>query len=157
MFDRLRGRRDDRRVFLYAFDLIELNGEDLRRKPIEARKAALAKLLRHAKTGLLLNDHVDEPGNVVFRHACKMGLEGIVSKRLGSPYRSGRSRHWSGEAGTAAKTRRVTKANKRAQGRVGIMLANMSATPGSASRLGTKLEIHHGVAASNSGAWPALK
>jgi bifunctional non-homologous end joining protein LigD len=38
--------------------------------------------------------YIDEPGDVVFRHACKMGLEGIVSKRLGSPYRSGRSRHW---------------------------------------------------------------
>ena len=60
--------------FLYAFDLIELNGEDLRREPIEARKAALAKLLRHAKTALLLNEHMDEPGDVVFRHACKMGL-----------------------------------------------------------------------------------
>src|SRR5215831_11979575 len=93
VFDRLRYRRDDRRVFLYAFGLIELNGDDLRRAPIEARKAALAKLLRHAKAGLLLNEHIDEPGDVVFRHACKMGLEGIVSKRLGSPYRSGRSRH----------------------------------------------------------------
>jgi ATP-dependent DNA ligase len=44
--------------------------------------------------GLLLNEHIDEAGDVVFRHACKLGLEGIVSKRLGSPYRSGRSRHW---------------------------------------------------------------
>jgi bifunctional non-homologous end joining protein LigD len=94
VFDQLRYRRDDRRVFLYAFDLIELNGEDLRREPIERRKAALAKLLRHAKTGLLLNEHIDEPGDIVFRHACKLGLEGIVSKRLGSPYRSGRSPDW---------------------------------------------------------------
>ena len=92
VFDRLRYRRDDRRVFLYAFDLIELNGQDLRRKPIEVRKAALAKLLRHAKAGLLLNEHIDEPGDVVFRHACKLGFEGIVSKRLGSPYRAGPSR-----------------------------------------------------------------
>ena len=68
-------------------------GDDLRREPIERRKAALAKLLRHAKAGLLLNEHIDEPGDVVFRHACKLGLEGIVSKRLGSPYRSGRSQH----------------------------------------------------------------
>jgi bifunctional non-homologous end joining protein LigD len=42
----------------------------------------------------VLNEHIDEPGDVVFRHARKLGLEGIVSKRLGSPYRSGRSRHW---------------------------------------------------------------
>jgi bifunctional non-homologous end joining protein LigD len=94
VFDRLRGRRDDRRVFLYAFDLIELNGKDLRREPIEQRKTALAKLLRRAKPGLLINEHVTEPGDVIFRHACKLGLEGIVSKRLGSRYVSGRSRNW---------------------------------------------------------------
>jgi bifunctional non-homologous end joining protein LigD len=45
-------------------------------------------------TGLMLNEHINEPGNVVFHHACKLGFEGIVSKRLGSPYVSGRSRHW---------------------------------------------------------------
>jgi bifunctional non-homologous end joining protein LigD len=93
-FERIRYRQHDGDVFLYAFDLIELNGDDMRREPVERRKAALAKLLRHAKGGLLLNEHIDEPGDVVFRHACKLGLEGIVSKRLGSPYRSGRSRHW---------------------------------------------------------------
>jgi len=91
---RFRYRRHDDSTFLYVFDLIELNGDDLRREPIEHRKAALAKLLRHAKAGLVLNDHIDEPGDVVFWHACKLGLEGIVSKRLGTPYRSGRSRHW---------------------------------------------------------------
>jgi bifunctional non-homologous end joining protein LigD len=68
--------------------------DDLRREPIERRKAALAKLIRRARTGLMLNEHVDEPGDVVFRHACKLGLEGLVPKRLGSPYRPGRSRHW---------------------------------------------------------------
>jgi bifunctional non-homologous end joining protein LigD len=91
--ERIRYRQHDGDVFLYAFDLIELNGDDLRREPIERRKAALARLLRHTKAGLLLNEHIDEPGDVVFRHACKLGL-GIVSKRLGSPYHSGRSRHW---------------------------------------------------------------
>ena len=93
-FDRLRYRRQDGHVFLYAFDLIELDGDDLRHEPIERRKAALAKLVRNGKSGLVLNEHIDEPGDVVFRHACKLGLEGIVSKCLGSPYRSGRSRHW---------------------------------------------------------------
>ena len=44
--------------------------------------------------GLQLNEHISEPGGVLFRHACKMGLEGIVSKRLGSSYRSGRSTNW---------------------------------------------------------------
>jgi bifunctional non-homologous end joining protein LigD len=94
-FDRLRYRRGDGAVFLYAFDLIELNGEDLRREPLEARKAVLAKLLRQPQPGLELNEHADDlPGDIVFRHACKLGFEGIVSKRLGSPYRSGRSRDW---------------------------------------------------------------
>jgi ATP-dependent DNA ligase len=41
-----------------------------------------------------LNEHIAERGDIVFRHACKLGLEGIVSKRLGSPYVSRRSRHW---------------------------------------------------------------
>jgi len=44
--------------------------------------------------GLVLNEHIDEPSEIVFRHTCKLGPEGIVSKRLGSPYRSGRSRDW---------------------------------------------------------------
>jgi ATP-dependent DNA ligase len=93
-FDRLRYRRQDGHVFLYAFDLIELDGNDLRREPIERRKAALAKLTRRAKAGLVLNEHIAERGDIVFRHACKLGFEGIVSKRLGSPYHSGRTRYW---------------------------------------------------------------
>ena len=93
-FDRLRYRRGDGSIFLYAFDLLELNGEDMRREPLEARKRQLANLLRPALVGLQFNEHIEEAGNVVFRHACKMGLEGIVSKRKGSPYRSGRSPDW---------------------------------------------------------------
>jgi bifunctional non-homologous end joining protein LigD len=93
-FDRLRYRRQDGHVFLYAFDLIELNGDDLRREPIERRKVLLIRLLTKASVGLQVNDHIVEPGDVVFRHACQLGFEGIVSKRLGSPYHSGRSRHW---------------------------------------------------------------
>jgi bifunctional non-homologous end joining protein LigD len=91
VFDRIRYRRQDRAVFLFAFDLLELNGEDLRREPLEVRKRQLATLLRNALVGLQLNEHLEhEDGAVVFRHACQFGLEGIVSKRLGSPYRSGR-------------------------------------------------------------------
>ena len=87
VFDRLRYRRQDRAVFLFGFDLLELNGQDLRRQPIETRKRELCKLLRwSAQIGLQLNEHIAEPGDVVFRHACKLGLEGIVSKRLGSRY-----------------------------------------------------------------------
>src|SRR5262249_17324115 len=73
---------------------IELNGDDLRREPIERRKVSLIRLLAKASAGLQVNDHIVQPGDVVFRHACQLGFEGIVSKRLGSPYRSGRSPHW---------------------------------------------------------------
>jgi bifunctional non-homologous end joining protein LigD len=94
-FDRLRYRRADGTVFLFAFDLLELDGRDLRREPLEVRKATLASLLRRAGAGVRLNEHLEhEDGGVVFRHACKLKLEGIVSKRLGSVYRSGRSRDW---------------------------------------------------------------
>jgi bifunctional non-homologous end joining protein LigD len=93
-FELLRGRQHDGEVALCAFDLLELDGADLRREPIETRKATLASLLRGHLPGLLLNEHFEHPGDVVFRHACKLGLEGIVSKRLGSRYRSGRSPDW---------------------------------------------------------------
>jgi bifunctional non-homologous end joining protein LigD len=58
------------------------------------RKATLASVLRGYLPGLRLNEHLTYPGEIVFRHACKLGLEGIVSKRLGSRYRSGRSPDW---------------------------------------------------------------
>jgi bifunctional non-homologous end joining protein LigD len=93
-FDRIRYRRHDASVFLYAFDLIELNGDDLRREPLEVRKATLASILAKAPPGLRLNEHIEADGPTVFAHACKMGLEGIVSKRKDSPYRSGRSPDW---------------------------------------------------------------
>src|SRR5262245_38975987 len=84
-------RRGDGTVFLFTFDLLELNGDDLRREPLEVRKATLAS----AASGLRLNEHLEhDDGELVFRHACKLGLEGIVSKRLGSRYRSGRSPDW---------------------------------------------------------------
>jgi bifunctional non-homologous end joining protein LigD len=79
---------------LCAFDLIELDGEDLRRAPIEHRKRKLAKLVRTPHPGIALNEHYEGDGDIVFQHACKLGCEGIVSKRLGSTYRSGRSKHW---------------------------------------------------------------
>jgi bifunctional non-homologous end joining protein LigD len=94
VFERLRRRVEDRHVFLYAFDLLELDGRDLRGEPLETRKATLASLLRKAMAGLKFNEHLTNDGDAVFRHACALGLEGIVSKRLGSRYTSGRSRDW---------------------------------------------------------------
>ena len=77
-----------------AFDLLELNGEDLRQQPIEVRKQTLAKLLHGSHRNIVFNQHFDGDGAIIFKHACKLGCEGIVSKRLGSPYRAGRSAHW---------------------------------------------------------------
>ena len=79
---------------LCAFDLIELEGEDLSRTPIEHRKRMLAKLVRAPRPGIVVNEHYEGYGEIIFQHACKLGCEGIVSKRLGSLYRSGRSPHW---------------------------------------------------------------
>ena len=94
-FDRSRYRQHDASVFLYAFDLVELNGDDLRRDPLAVRKATLASLLARAAPGLRFNAHIDEKdGPLVFAQACKLGLEGIVSKRRNSAYRSGRSSDW---------------------------------------------------------------
>jgi bifunctional non-homologous end joining protein LigD len=93
-FDRIRYRRHDASVFLYAFDLIELSGDDLRREPLEVRKATLKSVLAKAGSGLRLNEHIEADGPTVFAHACKMGLEGIVSKHKTSTYRSGRSPDW---------------------------------------------------------------
>jgi bifunctional non-homologous end joining protein LigD len=93
-FDRIRYRRHDASVFLYAFDLIELSGDDLRREPLEVRKATLKSLLAKAGPGLRLNEYIEADGPTVFAHACKMGLEGIVSKHKASTYRSGRSPDW---------------------------------------------------------------
>jgi len=77
-----------------AFDLLELDGEDLRREPIEKRKELLAELLAGSQLNLVFNECFEEDGAIVYREACKLGCEGIVSKRLGSSYRSGRSPHW---------------------------------------------------------------
>jgi bifunctional non-homologous end joining protein LigD len=93
-FDLLRSWRHDRAAVLCAFDLIELDGKDLRRVPIEQRKQVLADLLHREREGIVLNVHYDCDGATIFKHACALGCEGIVSKRLGSPYRSGRVEHW---------------------------------------------------------------
>jgi bifunctional non-homologous end joining protein LigD len=80
-FDIVRYRRNDESIFLYAFDIIELNGDDLRRNPLEGRKAKLELMLAKVDSGIRFNEHMDGDGEIVFRHACKLGFEGIVSKR----------------------------------------------------------------------------
>jgi len=97
-FDRLRsalaGRDGARAVFLYGFDLLELDGHDLRREPWEIRRATLTGLLRKAGRRIRLSEHLKGDGETIFRHACALGVEGIVAKRRDRPYRSGRSPDW---------------------------------------------------------------
>jgi bifunctional non-homologous end joining protein LigD len=94
VFDLIRGYRHDAAAVLCAFDLLELDGEDLRHTPIEERKGMLAKLLSHPHGGIAFNEHHTGEGAIIFKHACALGCEGIVSKRLGSSYRSGRADCW---------------------------------------------------------------
>jgi ATP-dependent DNA ligase len=94
IFDLIRGYRHDADTALCAFGLLELNGEDLRRTPIETRKLTLKSLVRGKHAGIALNEHFAAEGAIIYRHACALGCEGIVSKRLGSAYRSGRADCW---------------------------------------------------------------
>jgi bifunctional non-homologous end joining protein LigD len=93
-FDELRRSEAAHMAMLYAFDLIEHDGRDLRDLPFVDRKAALAMLLRGADTHILFNDHVVGDGPTVFEHACRLGAEGIVSKRIDGTYRSGPCSVW---------------------------------------------------------------
>ena len=94
-FHALRSRRRGPEAVLYAFDLLEHNGADLRDLPLIERKQRLAQLLGGAKRqAIYFNEHLTGDGPTVFNHACRMGLEGIVSKRIDAPYRSGPSRTW---------------------------------------------------------------
>jgi bifunctional non-homologous end joining protein LigD len=94
IFDALRRHGTVSEAMLYAFDILELDGEDLRALPLGERKRQMARLLGKRRVGIVLSEHTNEDGATVFQHACKMGLEGIVSKRLSAPYRSGPSRDW---------------------------------------------------------------
>ena len=88
------GRRD--RIVAYAFDLLHLDGKDLTGLKLTERKETLAKLLDRSKAGpsLRLSDHVAGGGAEMLAKACKLGLEGIVSKRADAPYTVGRQRNW---------------------------------------------------------------
>lgn len=89
------GRSKD--LVFFAFDLMFLDGEDLRDEPLEERKAQLRRLLdrKSRKSGLIRYvEHIAGPGDKVLKSACSMNLEGIVSKRLGSTYSGVRSDSW---------------------------------------------------------------
>jgi bifunctional non-homologous end joining protein LigD len=94
VFDKLHSRTYDEQISLYAFDLLELDGEDWRPRPLEERKAKLQRLLTMVPPGVQFNEHIDGDGAAVFAHACKLGCEGIVSKHRDHPYRAGPSKVW---------------------------------------------------------------
>lgn len=94
VFELLRSRRHDGEALLYAFDLLALDGEDMRGVELEQRKAALQQLLARAPAALRFNEHLLGDGPTIYAHACRLGAEGIVSKRRASRYRSGRSDDW---------------------------------------------------------------
>ena len=94
VFQFIRNYRRGNIATICAFDLIEIDGRDMRQQPIEERKHVLKWLLTKSHPGIAYNRHFDVEGAIVFHHACKLGCEGVVSKRIGSPYRAGRSADW---------------------------------------------------------------
>ena len=93
-FDALHSRTMDAVAVACAFDLLMLDGDDLRRRPLVERKALLHSLLRRSKGGIQYVEHAEGDGTEMFAAVCKLGLEGIVSKKLDAPYRSGPSKTW---------------------------------------------------------------
>ncbi len=94
-FNALHSNRHDDEVELIAFDVLAMDGEDLRRLPLSMRKANLQRLLSRRPDGIFISDFErGEIGPDLFRKACEFGLEGLVSKRADRPYRGGRSKDW---------------------------------------------------------------
>ena len=94
-FDGLHSRKHNDEVQFYAFDMLVTDGEDIRKLPFTMRKTNLARLLARRVDGIFISDFErGEIGPELFRHACLMGLEGLVSKLDDRPYRPGRSPHW---------------------------------------------------------------
>jgi bifunctional non-homologous end joining protein LigD len=92
-FGALLTKRGGAQATLIAFDLVRLNGDEQRVRPLEVRREALQRLVAGVN-GILFSEALAADGAAVFAKACELGLEGIVSKRAGSFYRNGRSRNW---------------------------------------------------------------
>ena len=94
-FDGLHSRKHNEEVQFYAFDMLVSDGNDIRKLPLSMRKANLSRLLARRVDGIFLSDFEQgEIGPDLYRHACLMGLEGLVSKHKDRAYRVGRSPHW---------------------------------------------------------------
>jgi bifunctional non-homologous end joining protein LigD len=94
-FNALHSRKHDHEVQFCAFDILAESDDDLRKLPLSMRKANLERLLARRPEGIFINPFErGEIGPDLFRAACRMGLEGLVSKRRDRPYQAGRSKHW---------------------------------------------------------------
>ena len=94
-FNALHSRKHDDEVQFCAFDILVEGSDDLRKLPLSMRKANLDRLLRGRPEGIFVNPfETGEIGHDLFHAACRLGLEGLVSKRLDRPYRGGRSKDW---------------------------------------------------------------
>ena len=97
-FDGLRSRQGQAEAILVAYDVMEVDGQDMRPAAFEERRKRLSKLLARSnkalRDGIQLSEALTGDGDRIFRHARNLGLEGIVSKRVGSRYVSGRTRAW---------------------------------------------------------------
>jgi bifunctional non-homologous end joining protein LigD len=93
-FDALHSRVNDGTAIALAFDLLMHNGKDVRRKPFAERKAILRNVLQRTRRGIQYVEHTEGDGVEMFKAICKLGLEGIVSKKLNAPYKSGPSKAW---------------------------------------------------------------
>jgi bifunctional non-homologous end joining protein LigD len=88
------GKRSSHLAIFYAFDLLYLNGHDLRSLPLDERRGILADALGLGHSPIRLSEEIDANGAAFLRQACAMGLEGIIAKRRDAPYRSGRGGEW---------------------------------------------------------------
>jgi bifunctional non-homologous end joining protein LigD len=88
------GHKAAHEAVLYAFDLLHFNGVDLQPASLLKRKEALAELTAGLSGPIRYSEHLTESGEALFRQACLMGLEGVISKRANQPYRSGRGEDW---------------------------------------------------------------
>ena len=94
-FDALHSGRHNEEVQLCAFDVLAMDGDDLRKLPLSMRKTNLARLLHGRPDGIFISEFEQgEIGPDLFRKACEFGLEGLVSKHRDRPYRGGRSKYW---------------------------------------------------------------
>jgi ATP-dependent DNA ligase len=94
-FNALHSREHDEDVQFCAFDILAEGADDLRKLPLSMRKTSLERLLARRPEGIFINPFErGEIGPDLFRAACQMGLEGLISKHRERPYTAGRSKHW---------------------------------------------------------------